>query len=417
MCCRDPPGVEFQVKRRRFWRSTVASMRSILPTRASRRGTYSSAAAERAAASLASLPNVHSARRLLRDAGEGRERGSASGRALGTRAPSIDFRGQQRDDARAPGQRAEVRQREGLVARNLILEHEGLRPEVARELEERQHVERGSCGRADRFMETSVVVIRHLYRRSLAAPSTGKRRTSNIVRVQRCTARGATMGERHVVLRHLDVTQPHPFLRLMERWGWRGRRRVGPRAASSASRLGSAAHCPRTRTRPSVATPAPPAPARAGPARPSSPPRDARRALVGPRPPGAPGPSRGHRPRPGVGGPRPRLVPDPHHPPRPAARSRTPRTSFARWLPPPDPPPPLDVPRAPRHRRRRGHRPLRPPRRRPSSPRREESSRVGVTRHTQRRTHIARRRTFTPTPAVPFTSSFSFSATASIRRG
>ena len=27
------------------------------------------------------------------------------------------------------------------------------------------------------------------------------------------------MGERHVVLRHLDVTQPHPFLRLWERWG------------------------------------------------------------------------------------------------------------------------------------------------------------------------------------------------------
>ena len=145
-------------------------MRSILPTRASRRGTYSSAAAERAAASLASLPNAHSARRLLRGTGEGRDGGGQLRAARS--APALRhkiFRGQQRDDAlgsddaRAPGQRADVRKREGLVARNLILEHEGLRPEVARELEERQHVDRGPCGRADR-MTTALVVWRIFWR-------------------------------------------------------------------------------------------------------------------------------------------------------------------------------------------------------------------------------------------------------------
>ena len=270
------------------------------------------------------------------------------------------------------------------------------------------------AGALTEFMETSVVVIRHLYCRSLAAP-TGKRRTSNIVRVQRCTARGATMGERHVVLRHLDVTQPHPFLRLWERWG------LGEGGgewvhAPPPPRLGwdrqPTAHA-REHVRRWRRPPHPPPPA-LDPHAPLPLPRDARRALVGPRPPGAPGPSRGHRPRPGVGGPRPRLVPDPHHPPVPP-RAHVHRGPASRGGCRRRTHPAPRRPRAPRHRRRRGHRPLRPPRRRPSSPRREESSRVGVTRHTQRRTRVARRRTRTPT--VPFTSSFSFSATASIRRG
>ena len=222
------------------------------------------------------------------------------------------------------------------------------------------------------------------------------------------------MGERHVVLRHLDVTQPHPFLRLWERWG------LGEGGgewvhAPPPPRLGwdrqPTAHA-REHVRRWRRPPHPPPPA----LDPHAPlpllaTRDAR--WSDHDRPAHPGHPEGivHAPESADHDHDSSPIPTTPVPPRahvhrgPASRGGCRRRTH----------PAPRRPRAPRHRRRRGHRPLRPPRRRPSSPRREESSRVGVTRHTRRRTRVARRRT--RTPAVPFTSSFSSSATASIRRG